>query len=40
LINNPRPLFEFLKDGHNVNFFEVFIALVFFTKNADYDSRI
>ena len=40
LINSPRPLFDFLRDGHNVNFYEVFIALVFFTKSADYDQRI
>ena len=40
MINNPLPLFNFLKDGHNINFLETIISLVIFTKNAEYDDRI
>ena len=40
MINNPQRLFEFLKDGLKVNFYEAFIAMVFFTWRADYDVRI
>ena len=29
-----------MKEGHNINIFEVFIALVIFCKNMDYDDRI
>ena len=40
MINNPLPLFNFLKEGHNINFLETIISLVIFTKNAEYDDRI
>ena len=40
MLNNPRPLFDFMKDGHNINFLETIIALVFFVRIADYDDRI
>ena len=40
MINNPRPLFDFLTDGHNINILEVMIALIIFAKNAAYDERI
>ena len=40
MINNPIRLFEFLKEGHSINVLEVFIALVLFCKNAEYDDRI
>ncbi len=40
MINNPKPLFEFLTDGHNINILEVMIALIIFAKHAAYDERI
>ena len=40
MINNPQPLFEFLREGHNISVFETFIALVIFCKKAEYDDRI
>ena len=40
MINNPQPLFEFLKEGHNISVLETFIALVIFCQNAEYDDRI
>ena len=40
MINNPRPLFEFFRDGHIVNIYEVFIALCLFVRDAEYDDRI
>ena len=39
-INNPKPLFDFLRDGQLISFSEAFIACVFFCKHADYDSRV
>ena len=40
MINNPRPLYEFFRDGLIVNIYEVFIALCLFVKDAEYDDRI
>lgn len=40
MINNPTPLFDFFREGHNVNVLEVFIALVIFVKEAEYDDRV
>lgn len=40
MINNPKPLFEFMREGHNVNVPEVFIALIMFCQKAEYDERI
>lgn len=40
MINNPQPLFEFFREGHNVNVLEVFIALVIFCEDGEYDDRI
>ena len=40
MINNPLPLYNFLRDGHKINFFEVFIALTLFAEKAEYDTRI
>ena len=31
LINNPQPLFDFLKEGHNISVLETIIALVIFS---------
>ena len=40
VINNPQQLYDFMREGHNVNIQEVFIALVFFCYRAHYDDRI
>ena len=40
VINNPLPLYDFMREGHNVNIHEVFIALVFFCYKAHYNDRI
>ena len=40
VINNPIPLYDFMREGHNVNIHEVFIALVFFCYKAHYNDRI
>ena len=40
MINNPLPLFEFMKNSHKINFFEVFIALTLYSEKAEYDARI
>ena len=40
MINNPRPLYEFFRDGLIVNIYEVFIALCLFVRDAEYDDRI
>ena len=40
MINNPLPLFEFFKEGHKVNVLEVFIALVIFCHDAEYEDRV
>ena len=40
MINNPARLFEFFRTGHNANVLEVFIALIIFCPEAEYDDRI
>ena len=40
MINNPYPLYDFLKEGHKINVLESFIALVIFCFEAEYDDRI
>ena len=40
MINNPASLFEFFREGYNVNVLEVSIALVIFCHDAEYDDRI
>ena len=40
VINNPLQLYDFMREGHNVNIFEVLIALVFFCYKAHYNDRI
>ena len=40
MINNTRPLFDFLREGHSISVLETFIALVLFCKKAEYDDRI